>query len=252
MKIRLHQFLSKCGRFKSKEDIKLAVHASRIIVGDLPCKDLAYEFNPAKKKVMYDDELLTLPIENKYFVFYKPVGYICSKLNTQERELGKKSIYDFFADKLNQMDLNALHNVGRLDEDTSGLLIMTTDGKLGNKIADPDSEIQKTYVAELERQLSPKERKQLEAGVELEYEDEDGWQKYTTKPCQIQIMDKAFVAISITEGKKRQIRSMFATIQNHVHHLHRKSIGKLDLEIYVHKPGMFKQVDVRDIQKVFL
>ena len=96
MKIRLHQFLSKCGIFSSKAEVKKAIWDGDITVNGSLVKNISFEFNTNKKTVMYKNKELHLPTENVYFLLNKPDGYICSRLNSHERELDKKSVYEIF------------------------------------------------------------------------------------------------------------------------------------------------------------
>ena len=107
-------------------------------VNDSIVKNIAYEFNPAKRSVKYRGRELFLPSKDVYFLLNKPAGYICSRLNSQELELNKTSIYELFRDSVDPSVYETLVTVGRLDEETTGFLLVTTDGKLVHSITDPD------------------------------------------------------------------------------------------------------------------
>ena len=96
MKLRLHQFLSKTGDFTSKADVKQAIWDGDVTVNGSVVKNIAFEFNPAKRIVEFQGRILKLPITDFYFLLNKPQGYICSRLNSQERELNKTSVYELF------------------------------------------------------------------------------------------------------------------------------------------------------------
>ena len=100
MKMRLHQFLSKCDEFSSKRDIKEAIWGGEIQINDSIMKDIKFEFNPNTKVVSYQGKVLKLPIKNHYFLVNKPSGYICSRLNRQEKELEKIEIAMGISEKL--------------------------------------------------------------------------------------------------------------------------------------------------------
>ena len=95
MKIRLHQFLSKCGEFTSKKEIKEAIWNGEILVNNSIVKDIKFEFNSNTKVVSYNGKILKLPEKNYYFIINKPKGYICSRLSEQEKELGKNLYLKF-------------------------------------------------------------------------------------------------------------------------------------------------------------
>ena len=252
MKIRLHQFLSKTGIFASKKSLVDAIHRGEILVGGAAMKDMSFEFNPAKKSVEYQGKILELPREPVYFVFYKPVGFLCSRLNSSEREHNKRSIYDFFADKVSAADFGALHSVGRLDEDTSGLLIMTTDGKFTRRVTNPVSEIAKTYVVQASTPLSNEALSSIKKGFSLTITDDQGPKTFVTKPAHIEELGPLKYKISIREGKKRQIRCMFSHFGSEVMQLQRVSIGNLRLaDFSLHKPGLFVKMPEEVAHKVF-
>ena len=116
MKLRLHQFLSKCGEFSSKGDVKKAIWDGDVTINDSILKNIAYEFNPAKRSVKYRGKELFLPSNDVYFLLNKPAGYICSRLNSQELELNKRSIYELFRNAVDSSVYETLVTVGRLDE----------------------------------------------------------------------------------------------------------------------------------------
>ena len=150
----------------------------------------------------------------------KPAGYLSQK------SAEEKNIYDLLHSlNLSNESLQSLHAVGRLDKDTEGLMILTNDGKLSNIIMEPKSEIIKKYNALLENPIHKEKIKELEKGIELEVD----YEKYKTKPCKIKIVGEKEIYISISEGRKRQIRMMLESIGNKIIYLKRVSIGGLQL-----------------------
>ena len=150
----------------------------------------------------------------------KPAGYLSQK-STEE-----KTVYDLLNDlNLPKEAILSLHAVGRLDKDTEGLLFLTNDGKLSDNIMNPKNEIMKKYNAMLENPVNREKIKELEKGIVLEID----YKKYKTKPCKIKTVGEKEIYISISEGKKRQIRMMFESIGNKVTNLKRVSIAGLQL-----------------------
>jgi 23S rRNA pseudouridine2605 synthase len=123
----------------------------------------------------------------------KPVGYVCSR-NGQ----GSQTIYDLIPE-----DLHNLKPVGRLDKDSSGLLLMTNDGHLANELTHPSYQKQKVYLVELDKPLEPQDAKKLESGVTLE----DGLSQLSLKQLKGGVME-----VKIYEGRNRQIRRTFAAL----------------------------------------
>lgn len=250
MKIRLHQFLSKCGIFSSKNEIKNAIWDGKITVNGSIVKNISFEFNPDKKRVIYDKKELLLPQNEKYFLMNKPLGYICSRLNSQEKKLGKKSIYELFDGKVSRTVYESLITVGRLDENTTGFLLVTTDGKLVHKITNPNNRIKKTYYIETTKSISLKQIDSLKKGVKIKINDNDIIEEYISRPTILTDIEEYSVILTIDEGKKREIRRMFSSVGNEVSRLHRISTEKMFLDDYKLKLGEYCEINLEDINQV--
>lgn len=151
-----------------------------------------------------------------YYIMNKPKGVVC----TMSDDRGRKTVADLLPDGIGRV-----FPVGRLDYDTEGLLILTNDGELSNKLTHPRNEIPKTYLAKIEGTLTEKDLNPIRSGIEL-----DG---VMTQKCKAHIVEtnKDFtkVHITITEGKNREIRRMFESIGKNISFLKRVQIGKLSL-----------------------
>ncbi|MBK64354.1 MAG: hypothetical protein CMB47_02385 [Euryarchaeota archaeon] len=247
MKIRLHQFLSKCGIFSSKNEIKNAIWEGKITVNGSIVKNISFEFNPEKKKVIYDNKELSLPQNEKYFLLNKPMGFICSRLNSQEKKLGKKSIYELFYGKLPTMVYESLITVGRLDENTTGLLLVTTDGKLAHKITNPQNKIKKTYYIETTKLISLNQIDAIRKGVKIKINDNGKIEEYISRPTILTEIEENSMILTIDEGKKREIRRIFNSVGNEVSKLHRLSTEKMSLDDYNLDLGEFCEINFEDI-----
>lgn len=244
-KIRLHQFLSKTGLFKSKKDLLEAVKNSEIKIVDKIITSPNYQFRPKKKNIYYKNRLL-MPVKEKvYILMNKPEGYLSSGLTNEWVKLGKKSIFEIIKG-MDEKVKKTLFCVGRLDEDTSGLIIITNDGKLGIKIASPKNEIKKAYVAVLSKSVAKEDIKKIEEGVTIKLEIKG---KYKTKKCSAKRIDNKTVRMIITEGKKREIKRIFETLRNKVIKLKRTTIGRIKLEELNLKKGEYKFVDKAFIEE---
>jgi 23S rRNA pseudouridine2605 synthase len=142
----------------------------------------------------------------------KPAGYVCSR-NGQ----GSKTIYELIPEELHH-----LKPVGRLDKDSSGLLLMTNDGHLANELTHPSHQKQKIYLVELDKQLSPEDSKKIESGINLE----DGLSQLNLKQLRGGIIE-----VKIYEGRNRQIRRTFAALGYKVTNLHRTHFGNFTLRL---------------------
>ncbi|MGX0746479.1 23S rRNA pseudouridine2605 synthase [Staphylococcus capitis] len=175
-------------------------------------------------KVSHSDtvEVEGIKIEQEdkmYILFYKPTQVITSVSD----DLGRKVVTDYFEDIETR-----IYPVGRLDYDTSGVLLLTNDGEFTNLMTHPRYHIKKKYVTKLKGYLMREQVKELEQGIELE----DGF----TQPAQVKIkrQDKekntTLVEITISEGRNRQVRRMFEYFGHEVNKLTRIQFGPLDLK----------------------
>ena len=249
MKIRLHQFLSKCGIFSSKNEIKNAIWDGKITVNGSIVKNISFEFNPEKKKVIYDKKELSLPQNEKYFLLNKPIGFICSRLNSQERKLGKKSIYELFYGRVSKIVYESLITVGRLDENTTGFLLVTTDGKLAHKITNPKNKIKKTYYIETTKSISLEQIDSIKNGIKIKINDNGKVEEYISRPTILTDIEEKSMILTIDEGKKREIRRMFDSVGNEVSKLHRLSTEKMLLNDYKLELGEYCEINFEDIDR---
>ncbi len=264
-KPRLHQFLSKTGVFKSKKDLVSAVKNSEIRINDKIITNPNYQFNPNKNKIYYKEKELCAVDKKLYILVNKPVRYLSSRLTEDDKKLNKKSIFSLFDnDKDNNDNKNnndwllddatkkTLFCVGRLDENTSGLIIVTNDGALGSLITRPESNITKTYEAVLEKSIDSAAVNEIEKGVTIKLEENGVVSEYKTKPCRINLLEKNssgknnmsnHVIIQVTEGKKREVRRIFEAVGNKVKLLKRIGIGKIKLDELEIKEGSYLFVE---------
>jgi 16S rRNA pseudouridine516 synthase len=234
-KISLKQFLMRSGRFDKVYDCIEAVKSGKVTINGKSIPNPNYFFNPKKSLVKIDGEKIR-KTPYLYFLMNKPAGYLSQKSPNE------KSIYDLLENlNLPKYYIKSISAIGRLDKGTEGLLILTNDGKFSNIIMHPQNEIVKKYYAALDKPAETSKIKMLEKGIEINI----GNEKYKTKPCKIKITGEKETYISVTEGKKRQIRKMFDAIGNKVVYLKRVSIGGLQLGNL--KVGEIKQVTREEI-----
>jgi len=167
-------------------------------------------------KIEVDDKVITFDLNDLvYIVMNKSSGYVTTKSDEFER----KTIYDFLEPKDN---IDNLFSVGRLDKDTSGLIILTNDGHFSQSIIHPSKKISKEYIVQTNKELRKDDQKKLEEGIYLD--------SYKLKPTQIRRINENKYIVIIFEGRKRQIRRMFEELDYDVINLHRIKIGNLDLK----------------------
>lgn len=170
-------------------------------------------------------------------ILNKPVGVVCS-----HKEAGVR-IYDLLPLRWRRRD-PAISTVGRLDKDTSGLLLLTDDGQLLHKIISPKHQVTKTYKAVLDRPLRDDAEKIFASGtMMLESEDTP------LLPAKLERIDAQTCLVTISEGRYHQVRRMFAALDNHVNELHRISVGGLTLGDL--PEGEMRMASAADIHAVF-
>ena len=215
--MRINQYIASCG-ICSRRNAETFVKDGKVKVNGKLVTSLAFDVNVENDSVTLSGKKIT-PINNfAYIMMYKPKGCIC----TTSDEKGRKTIYDYLDEPLKKLRVLP---VGRLDYNTEGLLLLTNDGALANKLMQPSSEIPKTYIAKIEGTLENNDLDKLRKGVVI-----DG---IRLKPCQIKELEKddKFMRLEITifEGKNREIHKMFETVGKEIVFLKRVQIGNLRL-----------------------
>ena len=171
-------------------------------------------------------------------ILHKPLGLVCS-----HREPGR-SIYELLPPRWRSRD-PALSSIGRLDVDTTGLLLITDDGDFLHRVISPRSHITKIYRATLARPLTGEEAALFAAGTLML----DG-ETTPLAPAQLERVSDTEALLTITEGRYHQVRRMFAAVGNHVESLHRERIGGLHLPAGL-APGAWRRASAEDIAQVF-
>jgi 16S rRNA pseudouridine516 synthase len=151
-------------------------------------------------------------------MLHKPVGYTCST-----KDPGR-IVYDLLPPRF-RLRSPVLSTVGRLDRETSGLLLMTDDGALLHRIVSPKTHLPKVYEATLAQDLRGDEGELFASGTMMLESEKD-----PLAPAQLEVVEARFVRLTLTEGRYHQVRRMFATVGNHVLSLHRSRIGGLALD----------------------
>ncbi|MDD5111205.1 MAG: pseudouridine synthase [Candidatus Altiarchaeota archaeon] len=231
MKVYLHQFLSGTGSFDGKAAVYRAIREGEIAVDGKVVLNRLYQLRPGKREVRWNGAVLKPASSKTYIILNKPMGFLSSRLTPVERSFGRRSVFDLLAG-LDEKVVKSLFCVGRLDEDTSGLLILTNDGELCSRLTDPKFGVERTYSGFLEKDMAEEDIKRIEEGVVIELEENGKVTNYRTKKCGIMIdeRDRRKFVITLSEGKKREVRRMFRATGNKVKRLRRIAIGGLRLD----------------------
>lgn len=212
--MRINKYLAECG-LSSRRKCEAFVLEGRVKINGKPVTQLSTEVG--HNDVVTVDGNKVQPIKKHiYLIMNKPKGYVC----TASDEFNRKTVLDLIKNRSER-----IFPVGRLDYDTEGLLILTTDGDLANRLTHPRNEIPKTYIAKVEGEIDEIALEKLRGGVIL-----DG---VKTKKCRIKLLEfkdgHSRFEVVISEGRNRQVRRMFESINKEVVFLKRVAIGDLKL-----------------------
>ena len=182
------------------------------------------------------------PSQYYYLIMNKPCGYVCAAASDSH-----KTVYELLTPELRQLVSGAprgsrLHTVGRLDCDTSGLLLITNDGKFSNRIT-ANSEVSKTYRARLAVPVSPENQKSYisRAAAGLILPPEKKYSEQKALPASLSFETEQICKITVHEGKFHEVRRIFRALGNEVTELARLSIGDLELPPDL-KPGQWRDM----------
>ncbi len=213
MEERLQKFLAKCGVCSRRKAEELIL-SGRVMVNEKVVNKVVL-VDPNKDTVKVDGEKVFYEENKVYIMLNKPLGVITSSRD----QFNRKTVLDIVKVK------ERVFSVGRLDYDTSGLLILTNDGDLSYKMTHPSHEVEKTYIALVKGIPNDSEIERFKKGLKID--------DYTTSPAYIEIVKEnkntATLKIKIHEGRNRQVRKMCSAIGHDVISLKRVSIGKINL-----------------------
>lgn len=214
--VRLNRWLAECG-VCSRREADGIIKRGEIRVNGEPCSDLSRRIVAGADKVSWKGKELKPAQEKTYLMLNKPRGYVV----TRSDEFDRQTIYAL----LPGMAAN-LRYAGRLDKNSEGLLLLTDDGEMINRLTHPSGKVEKVYRVEIDRQLGNRELELLRSGVRIE--------GGLTHSAGVFVKSKSkggmTLKIVITEGRKRQIRQMVEAVGARVHNLKRLQFGPLVLK----------------------
>ncbi len=218
----------------SRNDTRTGIKRGKAVVNGFVQKDISYQVIPETDKISYDGN----EIKYKKFIYImlnKPAGVISASSDSKH-----KTVLDLVPKELYRRGHSA---VGRLDKDTTGLIIITDDGEFAHKCISPKSKIEKSYIADLDGDINADIIKKFKDGIVLA-------NGYKCKPAILECLKEHTVRVIITEGKYHQIKRMFGVVGLGVNHLHRERIGSLILPENLNF-GECKELDKMAIKKIF-
>ena len=213
--MRLQKFIAECG-IASRRNAEKIIEDGRVRVNGEIVDFMGCVIDPDCDVVEVDGRVIKAEGKKYYIMLHKPKNYV----TTVSDDLGRPTVMELVR------DINArIYPVGRLDFDTTGLLIMTNDGDFANILTHPKHDVNKTYIARIDRPLSEDELEKLQKGIDL-----DGVKTAPAKAENIKRPQKGYeVKITIHEGRNRQVRRMLDAVGVNVMSLKRISVGSLTL-----------------------
>lgn len=227
--MRLDQFVATCTAL-SRKDAKVAIARRRVCIDGIPCRDPRRPVD-GTEAITLDQQPIALPGE-VYLMLNKPEGVLSAT-----RDSSQPTVNDLLPAEL----AKRVHPAGRLDKDTTGLVLLTSDGQWSHRITSPRADCPKTYRVSLAERLSPGAITTLEAGVLLRGEDAP------TRPAVVEPLSERELHLTIQEGRYHQVKRMLAAVGNHVTALHRVKIGKLVLDPSL-APGHYRALTDQEVQ----
>ena len=248
--MRLDKYLVEYGAV-TRSDAKKLCKSGKVIVDGTFIKDSAVHVKD-DAVVMINGEVIQRTDSNLCYMLNKPAGFVCAN-----KDASDLTVMDLLKD-VSPAVKSKLNIVGRLDKDSTGLILLTTDGQLLHKLISPRSDIPKCYEVHITGELSQEDISILEAGVDIGDEE-------LTKPARIEIVSSepsfvldrsdleklpkdtsecikaSIVRITITEGRFHQVKRMFHVRRHEVFRLHRLSEGEIELDSLL-EPGEFREL----------
>ncbi|TNE89516.1 MAG: rRNA pseudouridine synthase [Deltaproteobacteria bacterium] len=233
--IRLAKVLAARG-LASRREAERMIEEGRIVVNGEVVSSPATFVDPSEDHIRVDGQPLPEVPPNVYYILYKPRGYITSRHDPE----GRKSVLELAEELPFRVE-----PVGRLDFDTEGALILTNDGDLAHKLMHPSTMVPRRYRAKVYRTPNEADIKAIEQGVYLE----DG----RTTPAKARVVERtdstnAWVEVTVTEGRNRLIRRMFAQLGHPVAKLRRESFGSITIRGM--ERGQVRQLTSDEVQRL--
>ncbi|MBO6021094.1 MAG: rRNA pseudouridine synthase [Aeriscardovia sp.] len=234
--IRLQKYLALCS-LGSRRDCEKLIEEGRVEVDGALATDLGIRINAYEQKVRVDGSKVRPELEKVVLALNKPKNVLSAMQDNSSRLT--------LSDILTYKSKARLFHVGRLDYDSEGLILMTSDGALANRLTHPRYGVEKNYVVFLNRPLPQNVASMLASrGVLLE----DGWQKFDKIRILRQGSHKCEVSVSLHSGKNRIVRRVFAAIGFRVEKLVRTRMGPVSLGGL--KPGEYRKLDKKEIEEL--
>lgn len=221
--------------FASRRKAEELIKEGRVKVNNQVITEMGYKVTD-KDVILIDDVAIEQDIK-EYYLLYKPRGVISSTSDDKKR----KTVVDFID------TTSRIYPIGRLDYDTTGIILLTNDGDFANLLMHPSKEIEKVYVAKINGKLTSSDIKSLKTGIEID--------NFITSPCKVKVKsydkksDTSIVYITLHEGHNHQVKKMFSAISHEVLKLKRERIGFLNLNGLT--SGQYRKLTTKEVKKMY-
>ena len=230
--MRVDRFLSNLPRFNRKQ-VRLLLVERRVSVDGVAVSDPHHEVREFSR-VCVDHEVLQAGKPARYFMLHKPQGCVSATADPQHPTV---------LDLLDEPDKADLHIAGRLDFNTTGLMLITNDGQWSRRLTQPQTKLPKVYVVETEQDIGLEYAITFAKGLYFAFED------LTTQPAELELLGPTLARLSIVEGRYHQVKRMFGHFDNKVISLHRERMGPLVLDAAL-APGQYRALTDDEIRQV--
>lgn len=230
--MRVDRFLSNLPRF-NRQQVRLLLVERRVSVDGVAIRDPHHEVREFSR-VCVDNEVLQTGKPARYFMLHKPQGCVSATADPQHPTV---------LDLLDEPDKGELHIAGRLDFNTTGLMLITNDGQWSRRLTQPQTKLPKVYLVETEQAIGAEYAMTFAQGLYFAFED------LTTQPAELELLGPTTARLSIVEGRYHQVKRMFGHFDNKVISLHRERMGPLVLDVAL-APGQYRALTDDEIRQV--
>jgi 16S rRNA pseudouridine516 synthase len=227
--MRVDRFLSNLPRF-NRQQVRLLLVERRVRIDGQTVIDPQAQVREFSR-VEVDDEVLQAGRPARYFMLHKPPGCVSATRDPQHRTV---------LDLLDEPDKDDLHIAGRLDFNTTGLMLITNDGSWSRRLTQPQTKLPKVYYVETEQIITAEYAATFAQGLYFAFED------LTTQPAELTLLGPTSARLSIVEGRYHQVKRMFGHFNNKVLRLHRERMGPLMLDAQL-EPGGYRALSPEEI-----
>ena len=230
--MRVDRFLSNLPRY-NRQQVRLLLVEKRVRIDGKVVSDPHSEVLEFSR-VEVDEQVLQVGKPARYFMLHKPPGCVSATRDPQHPTV---------LDLIHEPDKDDLHIAGRLDFNTTGLMLITNDGQWSRRLTQPQTKLPKVYHVQTEQDIGPQYAQTFAAGVYFAFED------LTTQPAELELLSPRAARLSIIEGRYHQVKRMFGHFDNKVIGLHRERMGPLVLDESL-APGQYRPLTDDEIRQV--